>query len=109
MYTQRRLIVGISGAIGIAYAVRTLELLRLLDAEAVTEAGAIVLPPAPAFHLKPYTIDEIVHHTVARMLDLFGLDAALALWARERMTQILNNRVWRREHETLERPPGVPE
>jgi 4-hydroxy-3-polyprenylbenzoate decarboxylase len=47
---------------------------------AVTEAGAIVMPPAPAFYLKPRTIDEIVHHTVARMLDLFGLDAALARW-----------------------------
>ncbi len=47
---------------------------------AVTEAGAIVMPPAPAFYLNPRTIDEIVHHTVARMLDLFGLDAALARW-----------------------------
>ena len=47
---------------------------------AVTEAGAIVMPPAPAFYLKPRTVDEIVHHTVARMLDLFGLDAALARW-----------------------------
>jgi len=47
---------------------------------AVTEAGAIVMPPAPAFYLKPRIIDEIVHHTVARMLDLFGLDAALARW-----------------------------
>jgi len=50
---------------------------------AVTEAGAIVMPPAPAFYLKPRTIDEIVHHTVARMLDLFGLDAALARWGEE--------------------------
>jgi len=47
---------------------------------AVTEAGAIVMPPVPAFYLKPRTIDEIVHHTVARMLDLFGLDAAFARW-----------------------------
>lgn len=47
---------------------------------AVTEAGAIVMSPAPAFYLNPRTIDEIVHHTVARMLDLFGLDAALARW-----------------------------
>jgi 4-hydroxy-3-polyprenylbenzoate decarboxylase len=41
---------------------------------AVTEMGAIVMPPVPAFYTKPKTIDDIVAHSVGRALDLFGLD-----------------------------------
>ncbi|MGY3693047.1 4-hydroxy-3-polyprenylbenzoate decarboxylase [Bradyrhizobium sp. USDA 3240] len=40
----------------------------------VTEMGAIVMPPVPAFYPKPKTIDEIVDHTVGRALDLFDID-----------------------------------
>jgi 4-hydroxy-3-polyprenylbenzoate decarboxylase len=36
--------------------------------------GAMVMPPLPAFYNHPRTIDDIVDHTVARMLDQFGLD-----------------------------------
>ncbi|TGQ77260.1 MULTISPECIES: UbiX family flavin prenyltransferase [unclassified Mesorhizobium] len=39
----------------------------------VTEAGAIVMPPVPAFYIRPQTIDDIVDHTVGRALDLFGM------------------------------------
>jgi flavin prenyltransferase len=41
---------------------------------AVTEMGGIIATPAPAFYTKPQTIDDIVTQTVARALDLFGLD-----------------------------------
>jgi len=41
---------------------------------AVTEMGAIVMPPVPAFYTRPKTIDDIVDHSVGRALDLFGLD-----------------------------------
>jgi 4-hydroxy-3-polyprenylbenzoate decarboxylase len=41
---------------------------------AVTEMGAIVAPPLPALYAKPASIDEMVTHSVARALDLFGLD-----------------------------------
>jgi len=41
---------------------------------AVTEMGAIVAVPSPAFYTRPKTVDEIVTHSVARVLDLFGLD-----------------------------------
>lgn len=41
---------------------------------AVTEMGAIVAPPLPAFYARPRTVDDIVTHSVARALDLFGLD-----------------------------------
>jgi 4-hydroxy-3-polyprenylbenzoate decarboxylase len=44
---------------------------------AVTEAGAIVAPPVPAFYGEPASIDDIVDHSVGRCLDLFGLEAGL--------------------------------
>ena len=40
----------------------------------VTEYGAIVMPPVPAFYARPTTLDEMVNHTVGRCLDLFDLD-----------------------------------
>lgn len=44
---------------------------------AVTENGAIVFPPVPAFYDRPTNLHDIVDHTVGRVLDLFGLEAAL--------------------------------
>ncbi|MGW0052871.1 UbiX family flavin prenyltransferase [Nocardia nova] len=41
---------------------------------AVTEMGGIVMPPVPAFYLRPSSIDELVEHTVARALDLLSID-----------------------------------
>lgn len=49
--------------------------LRLMTA--VTEAGAVVLPPVPGFYTRPSTIAEIVDHTVTKVLDQFGVDAGL--------------------------------
>lgn len=40
-----------------------------------TEAGAIVMPPVPAFYHRPQTIDDIVDQTVGRALDQLGLEA----------------------------------
>ncbi len=40
----------------------------------VTEYGAIVAPPAPAFYTKPQTIEDIVFDNVARILDLFDIE-----------------------------------
>jgi 4-hydroxy-3-polyprenylbenzoate decarboxylase len=45
--------------------------LRLMAA--ATEAGAVILPPAPAFYHRPKSIDDIVNHTVVKTLDLLGL------------------------------------
>ncbi|MEI9987463.1 MAG: UbiX family flavin prenyltransferase [Aliidongia sp.] len=42
---------------------------------AVTEMGAIVAPPVPAFYARPNSLDEMVDHTIGRALDLFDLDA----------------------------------
>jgi flavin prenyltransferase len=43
----------------------------------VTEMGAVVMPPVPAFYSRPRTIDDIVDQTVGRALDLFGIDSEL--------------------------------
>jgi len=42
-----------------------------------TNNGAIVMPPVPAFYARPKTIDDIVNHSVGRVLDLFGIETDL--------------------------------
>lgn len=51
-------------------------LAHLRNMTAVTELGAIVLPPMPAFYNHPQTVDDIVNHTVGRALDLFNVEHA---------------------------------
>jgi len=43
----------------------------------VTEMGAIVMPPVPAVYSKPASVEDIVNHSIGRVLDLFGIDNAL--------------------------------
>jgi 4-hydroxy-3-polyprenylbenzoate decarboxylase len=40
----------------------------------LAEMGAVVAPPVPAFYARPESLDDLVDHTVGRMLDLFGID-----------------------------------
>jgi 4-hydroxy-3-polyprenylbenzoate decarboxylase len=48
----------------------------------LSRMGAVILPPVPAFYNHPRTIDDVVDHTVARMLDSLGLDMPNAIrWA----------------------------
>jgi len=59
-----------------------LNLAHLRNMVAVTEMGGIIFPPAPALYAKPKSIDELIEHTVARVLDLFGIRApGLKRWA----------------------------
>jgi 4-hydroxy-3-polyprenylbenzoate decarboxylase len=45
------------------------------------EAGAIILPPVPGTYARPKNLDEIVNHTVGKVLDQFGIDNELfARW-----------------------------
>ena len=58
-----------------------LNLAHLRNMATVTEMGGIIFPPVPAFYALPKSIDELVAHTVARVLDLFGIHSAkLARW-----------------------------
>lgn len=51
-----------------------LHLIHIRNMQQVTECGAVVFPPVPALYAKPRSVDEIVTHSVARALSLFGLD-----------------------------------
>jgi 4-hydroxy-3-polyprenylbenzoate decarboxylase len=47
----------------------------------LADIGAIVAPIVPAFYTRPKTVDDIVNHTVGRLLDLFGIDTkAVKRW-----------------------------
>lgn len=56
-----------------------LNLAHLRNMVAVTEMGGLICPPVPAFYTRPATLDDIVNHSVARVLDLLALDHALPL------------------------------
>jgi polyprenyl P-hydroxybenzoate/phenylacrylic acid decarboxylase-like protein len=51
-----------------------LNLAHLRNMVAVTEMGGIIFPPVPAFYSGAKTIDDLVNHTVGRVLDLFGME-----------------------------------
>ena len=58
-----------------------LNLAHLRNMATVTEMGGIIFPPVPAFYALPKSLDDMVAHTVARVLDLFGIHSAkLARW-----------------------------
>lgn len=44
---------------------------------AVTEMGGIIMPPVPAFYSRPETLEDMVSHTVGRVLDCFDLSHSL--------------------------------
>ncbi len=39
--------------------------------------GAVIAPPMPAFYNEPKSVDDIINHTVGRLLDLFGIDSGM--------------------------------
>jgi len=43
----------------------------------VSEMGAVILPPVPAFYHRPRTIDDVINQTVGKILDHFGIEHAL--------------------------------
>lgn len=50
---------------------------------ALSEMGAIIAPPVPAFYAQPQSVDDIVDQTIGRALDLFGIDTGLVRRWRE--------------------------
>lgn len=59
-----------------------LNLAHLRNMTAVTEMGAIVFPPVPAFYQRPQSVADLVDHSVCRVLDLLDLPVANApRWA----------------------------
>jgi 4-hydroxy-3-polyprenylbenzoate decarboxylase len=43
----------------------------------LSEIGAVIAPIVPAFYNKPKTVDDVINHTVGRLLDLFGIETKL--------------------------------
>ncbi|MGU3494792.1 UbiX family flavin prenyltransferase [Xanthobacteraceae bacterium A53D] len=55
---------------------------------AVTEMGGIIAPPVPAFYSRPQSLDDMVTHTIGRVLDLFDLDLkAFPRWGEEETSE----------------------
>jgi 4-hydroxy-3-polyprenylbenzoate decarboxylase len=65
--------------------------LSLVHARAIcaaTEAGAIIAPPVPALYLRPRTVDELIDHTVGRVLDLFEIDVGMPRWGEQDASRV---------------------
>lgn len=61
-----------------------LHLGHLRTMTSLTEMGAVMVPPLPAFYNNPETIDDIVNHSVGRALDLFDMELGLVKrWGEE--------------------------
>lgn len=54
-----------------------LHLGHLRTMTALSEMGAIIMPPVPAFYAEPQSVDDIIDQSVGRALDLFGIDTPL--------------------------------
>jgi 4-hydroxy-3-polyprenylbenzoate decarboxylase len=51
---------------------------------AATEIGAIIAPPVPAMYARPQSLEEMVDHSLGRVLDLFGIDSGrVKRWSKE--------------------------
>ena len=47
---------------------------HLMNMLAVTDMGGVILPPIPGFYSQPKTIDDIINHTVGKILDLLDIE-----------------------------------
>ena len=51
---------------------------------ALSDIGAVIAPIVPAFYTRPKTLDDVINHTVGRLLDQFGIDTkAVKRWKGE--------------------------
>jgi flavin prenyltransferase len=51
---------------------------HLRNMTALAEMGAIIAPPVPAFYMRPASLEEMIDHTIGRVLDLFEIDVGAA-------------------------------
>ena len=50
-----------------------LNLIHIRNMETMLLAGAVIMPPVPAFYHRPKSIDDLLDHTVGKILDQFGI------------------------------------
>lgn len=59
----------------------------------VADAGGVILPPIPAFYFLPKTMDDLINHTVGRVLDVFGVDHSLFnRWGSQKLKNALKKK-----------------
>lgn len=59
----------------------------------ITQMGAVMLPPIPAFYQHPKTIDDLINHTVGKVLDLFGINHHLfERWGSSKLKRVLKKK-----------------
>jgi flavin prenyltransferase len=51
-----------------------LHLGHIRSMQALSEIGAIIYPPVPAFYAKPQSLNDMIDHTLGRVLDLYDID-----------------------------------
>jgi flavin prenyltransferase len=70
-----------------------LTLVHLRNMTTVTEMGGIIAPPVPAFYAKPDSLDDMVDHSVGRVMDLFGIQSDLVRrWKTEHVSAAQSER-----------------
>lgn len=58
-----------------------------------SQMGAILLPPVPAFYFHPKTIDDLINHTIGKVLDIFGINHHLFnRWGSDRVKKTLRKK-----------------
>ncbi|GEL23147.1 flavin prenyltransferase UbiX [Pseudonocardia sulfidoxydans NBRC 16205] len=72
---------------------------------AAAEAGAVIAPPVPAFYHPPRDVEDLVEHSVRRVLDRLGLDGGSREWAGLR-GEAEDGAAARRNGDPARRPPG---
>jgi 4-hydroxy-3-polyprenylbenzoate decarboxylase len=50
---------------------------HLRNMTTLADIGAVVAPIVPAFYNKPKTVDDIINHTVGRLLDMFDIETKM--------------------------------
>lgn len=59
----------------------------------LADLGAIILPPIPAFYFFPRTIDDLINHTVGKVLDFFGINHHLfERWGSSKLKKALKKK-----------------
>ncbi len=59
----------------------------------VADAGGVILPPIPAFYFLPKTMDDLINHTVGRVLDVFGINHGLFnRWGSQKLKNALKKK-----------------
>ena len=60
-----------------------LHAIHLRNMATLAELGVVIAPPVPAFYARPETLEQMIDHTLGRVLDLFDLDSGTAARWRE--------------------------